>query len=120
MVTLSQAAAQEVQRLRGMSDASSETLQGRHSQDRLRLRVEAGGCATFYYVLEFTQVPTETDHCYTSQGVEIVVDAESDRYLSGLSMDYSEDLMGGGFRFQNPNAEKHCSCGQSFTCDRES
>ncbi|MDB9314502.1 iron-sulfur cluster assembly accessory protein [Spirulina sp. CS-785/01] len=115
MVTLSQAAAQEIQRLRWVSDSRSATQQEGTPQKMLRVTVKEGGCATFYYGLEFTQEKRDTDRCYSSQGIEIVVDADSDRYLQGVSVDYSEDLMGGGFRFKNPNASKTCSCSLSFT-----
>ncbi|MGK7928391.1 MAG: HesB/IscA family protein [Spirulina sp.] len=110
MIVLSQAAAHEIRRLQATCD---------NPDGQLRLRVKAGGCAEFYYGLEFAEVVEKSDRRYESEGISIIVDEDSDRYLNGLKLDYSQDLMGGGFRFHNPNALKTCSCGNSFAIANE-
>ncbi|MBD2578724.1 iron-sulfur cluster assembly accessory protein [Oscillatoria sp. FACHB-1406] len=108
MVNLTQAAAREVRRLQA-SNAKPDTC--------LRLAVKSGGCAGLYYVLELTSEPEASDRCYVSQGIAVAVEEQSHDYLHGLKLDYSEDLMGGGFRFQNPNVLSPCSCGYSFSAE---
>jgi iron-sulfur cluster assembly accessory protein len=105
MIQLSPAAITEVNRIRA---------QASHHNSLFRLSVQAGGCADLYYVLELDdqQPGDQLLHC---NGLEIVVDAESLQYLKGLKLDYTEDLMGGGFRFHNPNAVQSCGCGNSFS-----
>ncbi len=78
------------------------------------LQVRAGGCSGWIYELKFA-TPIQSDHIYKSNGMSIVVNAESIKYVNGLTLDYSEDLMGGAFRFQNPNAQTFCGCGNSFS-----
>ena len=110
MIILSQAAAREIRRLQDTCD---------NPDGQLRLSVKAGGCAGFYYGLEFAETVETSDRHYESEGIAIVIDEDSDRYLSDLKLDYSQDLMGGGFRFHNPKALKSCSCGNSFAIDVE-
>lgn len=105
MINLTKAAANEIKRLQASTSKPDSYL---------RLAVKTGGCAGLYYVLDFAPQPTERDRCYESQGISIAIDEQSDRYLRELKLDYSEDLMGGGFRFQNPEASASCSCGHSF------
>jgi iron-sulfur cluster assembly protein len=109
MIVLSQAAANEIRRLQATCD---------RPDGQLRLSVKAGGCAEFYYGLEFVETVAASDRRYESEGIAIIIDEESDRYLSELKLDYSQDLMGGGFRFHNPKAAKTCSCGNSFSVEQ--
>jgi iron-sulfur cluster assembly protein len=106
MIQLSPTAAQEILRLR--SRRSDPDL-------RLRLRVQATGCLGLLYGMEFDRQVGEEDRTYESNGVAIVIDADSLRQVDGLRVDYSEDLMGGGFRFHNPSAAQTCGCGNSFS-----
>jgi iron-sulfur cluster assembly protein len=110
MIELSTAAAQEVQRW-----SQSHPDSGNY----LRLGVKVGGCSGLHYTLELTNLHTATDRIYQSQGINILVDLDSDRYLPALKLDYSEDLMGGGFRFTNPHAQNTCGCGLSFNSDQD-
>ena len=84
----------------------------------LRMGVRNGGCSGLSYVMDFsTEDEIEEDDeidTYDTQGVKCVVDAKSILYLYGLELDYSDDLIGGGFKFFNPNAEENCGCGSSF------
>lgn len=84
----------------------------------LRMGVRNGGCSGLSYVMDFSteddiQEDDEVDE-YTKENIKCVVDAKSMLYLYGLELDYSEELIGGGFQFYNPNAEEACGCGSSF------
>ncbi len=78
------------------------------------MAVGVGGCAGCYYQLSFDDHVAVGDRLYSCEEISIIVDAHSLEYLNGMTIDYSEDLMGGGFHFQNPHAIATCSCGQSF------
>ena len=80
----------------------------------LRLSVEAGGCAGWVYSLALVRACQPSDRRCESNGIAIALDAPSERYLDGLRIDYSEDLMGGSFHFDNPAASETCGCGHSF------
>ena len=81
----------------------------------LRLGVLGGGCSGLSYQFKFEPKPRENDHIFEFDGVEVYVDPKSILYLNGLTLDYKESLMQSGFAFDNPNAEKSCGCGSSFT-----
>jgi len=84
----------------------------------LRMGVRNGGCSGLSYVMDFSTADDigEEDEVddYEKEGIQCVVDAKSLLYLYGLQLDYSEELIGGGFKFFNPNAEESCGCGSSF------
>ena len=84
----------------------------------LRMGVRNGGCSGLSYVMDFStsddiQEDDEID-VYEAENIQCVVDAKSLLYLYGLELDYSDELIGGGFKFFNPNAEENCGCGSSF------
>lgn len=106
MIHLSQAAVTEVNRIQAQSSKA---------QPLFRLSVQAGGCADLHYVLELDKQQQSGDQIIHCDGVQIVIDSQSLQYLKGLTLDYTEDLMGGGFRFHNPNAVQNCGCGNSFS-----
>lgn len=81
----------------------------------LRVGVKGGGCSGLSYTMQFEEKPTDHDKIQDSDGVRIFVDPKSYLYLNGLTLDYSTDLIGGGFKFVNPNATRTCSCGTSFS-----
>jgi len=81
----------------------------------LRVSIRGGGCSGFEYVLDFTKEEVEADFSYESEGVKILVDEISAEHLRGTSIDYIDGLNGSGFKFINPNAQRHCGCGQSFS-----
>jgi iron-sulfur cluster assembly accessory protein len=81
----------------------------------LHINVESGGCKDYYYNFAFAVPSTETVAVLHLATLEIVTPAEVAPLIDGLSIDYSEDLMGGGFRFQNPNASDTCGCSNSFS-----
>jgi iron-sulfur cluster assembly accessory protein len=84
----------------------------------LRMGVRNGGCSGLSYVMDFsTEAEIQEDDMvdeYTIDNIKCVVDAKSMLYLYGLELDYSDELIGGGFKFFNPNAEESCGCGSSF------
>jgi len=86
----------------------------------LRIDVRAGGCSGWYYALDFVDAPGPGDCYLTGGAIAAVADARQASILDGLLLDYSEDLMGGSFRFQNPHASSTCSCGVSFAIASES
>lgn len=106
MVALSQAAAREIQRIQTLRQQPDSCF---------RLAIKTGGCSGLYYALDLEAERQEGDRLYESNGISIVVDEQSSSYLQEIQLDYSEDLMGGGFRFYNPQATASCSCGHSFT-----
>jgi iron-sulfur cluster assembly protein len=106
MIQLSQAAIAEINRLK---------MKQRHPQAVFRLEIQPGGCSEFHYVLKFDSGIKPTDQVLNCGGMSVVVDPQSLSCVSGLAIDYSEDLMGGGFRFHNPNATQNCGCGNSFS-----
>lgn len=67
------------------------------------------------YSLEFEETPRPEDRVYDCNGISVVVAQQQINYIDGLTLDYSEDMMGGGFRFHNPNAKQSCGCGNSFS-----
>ncbi len=79
----------------------------------LRVRVTGGGCSGLAYKLGFVEAPKSGDLMLPGE-VTILVDTKSALYLRGMIMDYSDKLVAGGFKFNNPNAKASCSCGESF------
>ena len=105
-IQLSPAAATEVNRMKSKYP---------NPNPQFRLGIAAGGCADWYYTLTIDSQIAPDDRALTCDGIAIVINAQSWAYLDGLTLDYSEDLMGGGFRFNNPNATASCGCGNSFS-----
>eukprot|EP00891_Asterochloris_glomerata_P003071 jgi/Astpho2/3071/gw1.00051.209.1_t len=82
----------------------------------LRIGVKSGGCSGMSYMMEFEEEANvkPADSVMHYEGFKLVCDAKSLLYLFGMSLDYSNALIGGGFQFQNPNAQDSCGCGKSF------
>lgn len=106
IVTLTDAALQEVRRLITIQDLT---------EGGLRLGVKGGGCSGLSYTINFDEKIGEFDTVSEKDGVKIIVDAKSAIYLEGMQLDYQKDLVSGGFKFLNPNATKTCGCGESFS-----
>lgn len=81
----------------------------------LRLRVVGGGCSGLSYEMGFDDQPQAGDTTYEFHGVRLFVDSQAEMYLNGASVDYTEGLMGSGFKIQNPNEKGSCGCGHSFS-----
>jgi iron-sulfur cluster assembly protein len=87
--------------------------QGR-PEGALRLAVIGGGCSGLQYKMDLVEGPAPRDILVYSANVRIVVDPKSALFVSGSTLDFSDDLQKGGFKVTNPNATSHCSCGESF------
>jgi iron-sulfur cluster assembly accessory protein len=81
----------------------------------LRVAVIGGGCSGLQYKMDLVDGPANRDIMVESRKVHIVVDPKSALFVSGSVLDFSNDLQKGGFKVSNPNAEAHCSCGESFS-----
>ena len=83
--------------------------------DFVRVGVKSGGCSGLSYDLKFDKNQDKSDKLFEDNGVKIVVDTKSFLYLIGTTLDYSGGLNGSGFVFNNPNANRTCGCGESFS-----
>ena len=81
----------------------------------LRVAVRPGGCSGFSYEMFFDTDKDGDDLIADYSGVKVVVDPSSAQLLAGATLDYSDGLQGAGFAIDNPNAQKTCGCGQSFS-----
>lgn len=81
----------------------------------LRLSVEGGGCSGMTYKLHFDTEITAHDETFEFDDLSVIVDKKSGVYLAGTTLDFSNALVGGGFKFLNPNAKQSCGCGESFS-----
>ena len=83
--------------------------------DFVRVGVKSGGCSGLSYDLTFDKNTEENDKVFEENSVRIVVDKKSFLYLVGTTLEYSGGLNGKGFVFNNPNANRTCGCGESFS-----
>jgi iron-sulfur cluster assembly protein len=83
--------------------------------DFVRVGVKSGGCSGLSYDLIFDKEQNEGDKMFEHNDVKIIVDKKSFLYLIGTTLDYSGGLNGTGFVFKNPNAQRTCGCGESFS-----
>ena len=83
--------------------------------DYVRVGVKSGGCSGLSYELKFDREAAETDKVFEDNAVRIIVDKKSFLYLVGTTLEYSGGLNGKGFVFNNPNAQRTCGCGESFS-----
>ena len=83
--------------------------------DLLRIAITGGGCNGLSYKLRFASEPKRGDILVPSAGISVIVDGKTALYLRGTVLDYSSQLIAGGFKFTNPNAKASCSCGESFS-----
>lgn len=106
MITVSSNAKEYIDRLMVEQAATPNTF--------VRVGVKSGGCSGLEYKLDFDTVEKEGDQVFEDKGVKVVVDMKSLLYLYGTELDYSGGLNGKGLTFNNPNASRTCSCGESF------
>jgi iron-sulfur cluster insertion protein len=81
----------------------------------LRVGVIGGGCSGLQYLLDFTRAPTGEDFVDEQFGIPVFVDQYSAGHLMGTTVDYVDGLAGSGFKFENPNIQRACGCGSSFS-----
>lgn len=95
-----------------------ESLRASARRDRLshpvlRVGVTGGSCSGFEYVLTFEEGPKPGDEVVDVDGLRIVVDAASEKFIRGVTIDYVTNLHGSAFKFLNPNPQSSCGCGSS-------
>ena len=108
MVTITDNAKEQILKL-----MNEENLN--HESYFLRVGVKGGGCAGFSYMLDFDNQTSDKDDVFEDKGIKIVCDKRSLLYIFGTELDWSGGLNGKGFEWKNPNAERKCSCGISFS-----
>ena len=107
MITLTKEASSKVATLIAAEKEADEMF--------LRVAVRPGGCSGFSYEMYFDTEKADTDTEADFRGVRVVVDPSSAMLLDGATMDYSDGLTQAGFAIDNPNAQRSCGCGQSFS-----
>ena len=106
MITLTESAATKV---KDLIEAEGEPNLA------LRVAVRPGGCSGFSYEMFFDTDVADDDNLTDFAGVRVVVDASSAELLQGATLDYKDGLQGAGFAIENPNAQRSCGCGKSFS-----
>jgi len=110
MITVTESAARKAQQILEKEGHAAGTC--------LRLAVQGGGCNGFSYKMSFTPGGRPGDLQFDAHGLSVVVDPKSQEFLSEITLDYTDGL-NSGFRWVNPKATRTCSCGESFTMQRE-
>ena len=108
LITISPKAAEKVMEF--MKQENKDSLY-------LRVYVSGGGCSGLSYGMGFEEKADEDDKVLEQNGVKLLLDSYSQQYLKGANIDYIESLMGSGFKINNPNVTKSCSCGHSFSTE---
>lgn len=85
------------------------------SEDYIRVGVKSGGCSGLEYVLKFDNKKEESDQIFEDNNIKVIIEKKSILYLAGTVLEYSGGLNGKGFIFNNPNANRTCGCGESFS-----
>jgi iron-sulfur cluster assembly protein len=107
-ISLTQSAAEAVRDV-----ITKKNLQGY----ALRLYISGGGCSGYQYGLALDNNIRAEDSVIETDGIKLIVDEVSIKYLQGATVDYVEGLTNSGFKINNPNAVSSCSCGQSFNSE---
>jgi iron-sulfur cluster assembly protein/iron-sulfur cluster insertion protein len=106
VITLTESASNKVKELISQEDEDGLML---------RVAVRPGGCSGFSYEMFFDSEREADDLTADYEGVTVVVDPSSAQLLQGASLDFKDGLQGAGFAIENPNAQRTCGCGQSFS-----
>lgn len=108
-ISITERAADRIKQIREEQQIAEDAL--------LRVGVVSGGCSGLTYDLEFDtkENPDKEEQQFEDNGIKLIVDMRSFLYLSGTELDYTDGLNGEGFHFHNPNANRTCSCGESFS-----
>ena len=100
-----------------LTDSAADRIKSFLSRDGgigMRIGVKKTGCSGFAYVVELTGEVNDTDEIFEDHGVKVVIDTSSLPYLDGMRIDFAEDGLNEGFRYDNPNVKSLCGCGESF------
>ncbi len=97
------------------ADKLFSLVQREQKGEYLRVKITGGGCNGLSYKMKFVNESKRGDILVRSSGTQILVDTKSALYLRGTHLDYSDQMVAGGFKFSNPNAKSSCSCGESFS-----
>ncbi|TXD36058.1 iron-sulfur cluster assembly accessory protein [Lujinxingia vulgaris] len=108
MIGITPLAAEKARKMMVDNNLSPEANNG------IRIGVKSGGCSGLNYVLDIVDSPSDNDRVFERNGVKIFCDPRSYLYLNGTEIDFEDSVMGGGFKFNNPNARRSCGCGTSF------
>ena len=111
MITFTEKGAEKVQEFLASQSTDVQT-------SGLRVGVRGGGCSGFQYALAFDQ-QRDDDTVFEDKGIRLLVDRPSLPYVSGSTIDYTDDLQGAGFKVENPNVVAACGCGSSFRVAEE-
>lgn len=111
MITLTEKSANKIKEILKEQNVNEQPL--------LRVGIKAGGCSGFTYVLDFDTKPSKFDKYFESNDLGILCDKKSLLYLKGMEIDWSDNLMDRGFKFNNPIAKTSCGCRTSFLPDIE-
>jgi len=106
MITVTETAANRIRNMAINNDAPDSGV---------RIMVVGGGCSGLTYDMDFETKSQEGDQVFENSGVKVFVDSMSYAYLEGTEIDFVESFSFSGFHFNNPNAQKSCGCGSSFT-----
>ena len=105
---------------RAASELQGMLVDNQKTDAALRVWVAGGGCSGLSYGMALDEnAPEESDRVMSDKGIKIYVDELSLRYMVGAVVDYVDDVLGGGFKIENPKAVKSCGCGSSFSTDEE-
>ncbi|MHC4975832.1 MAG: HesB/IscA family protein [Planctomycetota bacterium] len=107
-VIISELAAKEISRIIDEQELDRDKV-------CLRVGVKGGGCSGFSYILDLTETKKDHDEEFELHGVRVICDPKSLLYLTGVTVDFKDEVMGRGFVFNNPNATSTCGCGSSFS-----
>lgn len=107
MLFVSEAAKSKINQLKTDKNMSDSTF--------IRVSVLGGGCSGLSYQMDFDTTLKEDDQEFEDKGIKLVTDLRSFLYIANTTLDFSDGLNGKGFFFNNPNAQRTCSCGESFS-----
>lgn len=97
------------------ADQVKEMMEGEEEGARLRFGIKGGGCSGLSYSLGFEHdVNEDLDNTYDINGIPVVIFNQDEPIIEGTTIDYKQNMMGGGFSIDNPNAIVSCGCGSSF------
>ena len=118
-VTIPEGVREGNEKLIKVTGHAGEKLQDLIAQEQasnyLRIKITGGGCNGLSYKMKFVEDTKRGDILVFSSGIPVLIDTKSALYLKGTQLDFSDKMVGGGFKFSNPNARSSCSCGESFS-----